>query len=681
MSVDLVNVTWILIGFNIYFWLVGNAIHFFSGCTMLPKLGVGFLCSIALFQTFYGLTQLIPGFTMVYLWFFMGLIGIGCLVVYFWKFNKYRLLKSLIGLSIVVALPFFLHWILGIKAVELGTLTDSVNQVDYLLNHWINGTTIIQNPTIPWMTDWFNQYILWILNGLNHSNVNGFIEVLTYITALQFFLIIVDCGICFARCFTNPVRYLAIGLVGMTMLNYNLNHLYFSFMPNCWVGLIYGVMAIWLYQSIKEESKVSIYFLFFSLIALLSFQSESLCEFSFTLSLIIFIVSFVLFDYHKVSSYFFVFYQLLSLIGYFFLIDGLTINGLIILAMVIPSFIALVLTKWHHRYFDILWIVVFTSCWAIVLISYFVYGDTMGFIGVYPYDFYDNGLNFMKLTSWLNISFVIVLMIYGFFRGSTNSRYVAYIYSILLNPFFVSYIVSLNDSMSLIYPSLMLNIGIVYFVLDGCVSWSDHLSLTRRNAASIALAGFGLFFLTDAMQDTNKVYTPDDTLHFDYYGRASESIADMASYINSELRNHEFEEPFTVISQMEYTRALIPNVEQLYDYEMVYEQCQYCDVYELDLHEPDPLTNIFAVRQYSENQLYVEDPQYPYACNMFLESDFEYVIYDKNVSYNDGTAYFPATRILKDCSKLIYENDGYALYQKSELINSYEIDNTIQEEE
>ena len=168
--------------------------------------------------------------------------------------------------------------------------------------------------------------------------------------------------------------------------------------------------------------------------------------------------------------------------------------------------------------------------------------------------------------------------------------------------------------------------------------------------------------LTNSSEDTfnlNADIEQDKSYEYIYEVRANKDEYDMYLSLNG-LTKYETER-VKVISQLPLTSTYVANIELLngklhYNFE-----CQYRDVIAQGLHEPNELTNIFDVREYADNQLYIEMPKHEQTCALLRWNQYNYLIIRNDQYWIINGNYISIKDALSQCMTIIDSNELYSL--------------------
>ena len=119
-----------------------------------------------------------------------------------------------------------------------------------------------------------------------------------------------------------------------------------------------------------------------------------------------------------------------------------------------------------------------------------------------------------------------------------------------------------------------------------------------------------------------------------------------------------------VVSQAPFTKGFVPNVELLEEYRVMATRCQYCDVFESDLHEPNELINIFTYREYAGNQIFIEAPKFNEAAELLFQNNFDFVILKKNQLIEINETWVELYQALLNRYKVIFDNEEFVLLDR-----------------
>lgn len=117
-----------------------------------------------------------------------------------------------------------------------------------------------------------------------------------------------------------------------------------------------------------------------------------------------------------------------------------------------------------------------------------------------------------------------------------------------------------------------------------------------------------------------------------------------------------------IISQTPYIEGFIPKINNVLEYSDLI-TCQYCDVERDNIHEISPLSNIFSFREYADNRLYIEMPNYSQLDIYLLDNKINYVIVDTKQIINFDGVYMSLYDMLKQNHSVLVENNSYALFE------------------
>lgn len=89
----------------------------------------------------------------------------------------------------------------------------------------------------------------------------------------------------------------------------------------------------------------------------------------------------------------------------------------------------------------------------------------------------------------------------------------------------------------------------------------------------------------------------------------------------------------------------------------------------MDLHEPSALFNIFVPRDYSDNRLFIEKPQFKQTCALLNENDIDYIIYESGMNTNESMQWLSMKDLLNGCTTIITENQRYILARVNQEVS------------
>ncbi len=113
-----------------------------------------------------------------------------------------------------------------------------------------------------------------------------------------------------------------------------------------------------------------------------------------------------------------------------------------------------------------------------------------------------------------------------------------------------------------------------------------------------------------------------------------------------------------VISQIETMVGYVPNIKSVISYG------QYRAVNRYDYeHEYSKLLNIFILREYYNQPIFIEDADYEHTCEYLIEEKVDFVIVDNRQYYIKDGEFIPLYIRVRDCASEVYKNEKYTLYQ------------------
>lgn len=90
-------------------------------------------------------------------------------------------------------------------------------------------------------------------------------------------------------------------------------------------------------------------------------------------------------------------------------------------------------------------------------------------------------------------------------------------------------------------------------------------------------------------------------------------------------------------------------------------RCQYCDVYEDNIHKPNKLLNIFAYREFGGNQLFIKEPEYREVSSLLEKYNIDLLILRKDQSIEVDGNWLSLYDYVGKWMNIVYENDSYVL--------------------
>lgn len=336
---------------------------------------------------------------------------------------------------------------------------------------------------------------------------------------------------------------------------------------------------------------------------------------------------------------------------------SITTLGYILFAIIIVILILTIIIK-RMNYRIAKAIVLFSLlCWLIyIFLSVTNVFDGSIILQHYAFSYYQEYLD--KMSNKLVIS-VIVYCVTLYFVYFKQNKLLTLIL-IVMNPFIIYEFMN-NLEHGFLVLELLLNFG-VFFVLSQSIL--EIIPVSRKYTFVSLSCVLTLFVVQNKAEDT---YQVQNNLSMDLYMeyntelRILNSQVDIFNQLNLLTRYQD--KRVKVISQLQFTNAFVSNIDLLYSNKYILGLCQYCDVETMGLHEPNELTNIFSYREYADNRLYIEFPQYQSACSLLKDNNYQYLILDNTQFYNDGTNYYPLQYAISNCSSVVYSNDQYTLLQ------------------
>lgn len=157
---------------------------------------------------------------------------------------------------------------------------------------------------------------------------------------------------------------------------------------------------------------------------------------------------------------------------------------------------------------------------------------------------------------------------------------------------------------------------------------------------------------------------------FDHINRMTFAESEIYSAMQEDMEQYQDKEgSFRIISQAPFTQAVFFEDEIVHSYLDYINTCQYCDVEALDLHEPSALFNIFVPRDYSDNRLFIEMPQFKQACALLNENDIDYIIYESGMNTDESMQWLSMKDLLNGCTTIITENQRYVLARVNQEVS------------
>ena len=140
--------------------------------------------------------------------------------------------------------------------------------------------------------------------------------------------------------------------------------------------------------------------------------------------------------------------------------------------------------------------------------------------------------------------------------------------------------------------------------------------------------------------------------------RLDKDEVDIYTYIYD---NYDLSKEVNVISQAKLTNVYLPNSNIVDLYKDQFNRCQYCDVYEDNIHEPNKLVNIFAYREFGGNRLFIEEPEYSEVSSLLEKYNIDLLILRKDQSIEVEGGWLRLYDYVGQWMKIVYENDSYVL--------------------
>ena len=150
----------------------------------------------------------------------------------------------------------------------------------------------------------------------------------------------------------------------------------------------------------------------------------------------------------------------------------------------------------------------------------------------------------------------------------------------------------------------------------------------------------------------------EDINNFDKQLRISTDESEIYQYM---CENVNFDNNLKIITQAPNTQLFIPNINVTYSYKSQMEKCQYCDVIDMDIHEPSKLANIFTYREFGGNRIFIENPLYESGCDLLQNESIDYLILrtDQTIELNGN--WYTLYEYYSQCYSILYSNETYAL--------------------
>ncbi len=237
---------------------------------------------------------------------------------------------------------------------------------------------------------------------------------------------------------------------------------------------------------------------------------------------------------------------------------------------------------------------------------------------------------------------------------------------VLLNPLVLTFLIA-NNQYGFFALDILFNFGIVFvaFALLNEYLESVSVKLERIQTLFIGLSLLSLFVDTNMTEDTYQLHVDLKTQsQFDNYSKEmhidNESLAIFEQLNQITIHSND---RVKVISQHPMTNAYVSNIELLFSREHINNLCQYCDVNVDNIHEPNPLTNIFDYREYADNVLYIEQPQYNSACSLLNNDNYEYLLLLNELYVNVEGNYLSYDQLIEGCARVIFSTEKYSLYK------------------
>ena len=154
-------------------------------------------------------------------------------------------------------------------------------------------------------------------------------------------------------------------------------------------------------------------------------------------------------------------------------------------------------------------------------------------------------------------------------------------------------------------------------------------------------------------------------IEFENYNNFYRMENDEAEVYNYLYANYDFSNEVKLISQASNSQRYLPNVSIIDSFREQLTRCQYCDVYEMNLHEPSNLVNIFAFREFGGNVLFIEQPYYENGCNLLNQNNIDLLILrqDQTIEVNDE--WYKLADYYLQCNSKIYDNSTYVVLKRN----------------
>lgn len=154
-------------------------------------------------------------------------------------------------------------------------------------------------------------------------------------------------------------------------------------------------------------------------------------------------------------------------------------------------------------------------------------------------------------------------------------------------------------------------------------------------------------------------------IEFDNYNNFYRMENDEAEVYNYLYANYDFSNEVKLISQAPNSQRYLPNVSVIDSFREQLTRCQYCDVYEMNLHEPSNLVNIFAFREFGGNVLFIEQPYYENGCNLLNEHNIDLLILRQDQTIEVNGEWYKLADYYLQCNSKIYENSTYVVLKRN----------------
>lgn len=264
--------------------------------------------------------------------------------------------------------------------------------------------------------------------------------------------------------------------------------------------------------------------------------------------------------------------------------------------------------------------------------------------------------NFRSFPLLVINSLIILSLIYFFITNKSNfQRLIFLIILTFVNPFSYAFIYQFLSSLvyyrsfDIIFNEFVLILAIASFLA----------SLTHRvlkyGIISVLIVLLVLFSKDQTVYYYHMSFVPSDT--FNPFVKLDQDEYDVMNQLKTKINLESYEKAI-VVSQIEGIIGYVPNIVT----PIPYNQYRTLNRY-VPEDAPSELMNIFVKRDYYNQAIFKQEPDYKNTCKYLIEENIDFIVVDKRQYFVDETGYVHLYFLVRECAEEIYVNETFALFQ------------------